>query len=222
MDYPDSPNSLRQEFEMYRNQGLMDPEEINFFDGALRNQPDKWMELLDDEVVNHFFSNLQAVLTMGIVLYENDDFKTLAVNALAGLHHKHQLVGNHERCDVSQDIEQLEVFFERAIEKKSNSIPLAEIVTQDDVFWIFENTKNRYLICTLFLCVMKDFFLEPYIKYVQNKIALYEYTLGFWRPFEDFFEKPAPYQVFWVDMMSDLVSTNLPGRVFWRMFSEIE
>lgn len=222
MDYPDCTNSLRHEFEMYLNNGLMDSEEIEFFDGPLRKEMNKWMDLLEDEAIDNLFNNLQAILTMGIILYEIDEYEGLVLHALAGLHHKHQLVRHDKREDVTSEIQKFKSFLDSAVDKKRRAVPLEEIVGHEEVFWFFKTTKNRYLISNLFLCVMKDFFLEPYIKYVQSKIALYEYSLGFWQPFEDFYDKPAPYQVFWVDMMSNLVGTKLPGRVFQRMMGEID
>lgn len=220
MNFPTDATELIHELETFRHSCLMNKEEQAFFDTQLQGEPHLWMKLVDEEVINNFYNNLENILTMGVLLYQQEDYQSLVVNALSGVHHKHQLVSAQDRLDVSKKQNKLKQYFEQAIKKLQETGELSEIVEQEDVMWIFRETGNRYLISTLLLAVMKEFFFSPYIKYVQSKICLFEYTLGFWQPFDDFIENPKGYQVFWVDMMHDLVAPNPSNRKFSKLKSE--
>ena len=221
MEFPENKTEFMRECDIFRHSGLLSVEERHWFDDMRRTDTQKWEALASDDEVSLFQDTLSGVLKIGFMLYQNDDFKTVVVNALTGIHHKHQLVSFDERADVSQHALDLRALFDKASLRFQQSEQLDDVITKDDVKWFFKTTKNRYFLVTLYLCVLRETFYSPYWDFVDAKASFYPYTLSFWKPFEQF-EHRVPAQAFWMDMMSDLIAPMTPYRKFSAMVDATE
>lgn len=216
MEFPENKEEFIKELQGFRHSASMDNEEAHWFTNDLQLNPKKWMALATEEEVSLFYQFLGETLELAVILYQMDAFKTVIINALIGFHNKHQLVSSDQRKDMSQRASEYKQFLDHAVENYDLTENLAEAVPPERVAWFFQTTNNRYLLTTLYLCVFKKTFYPPYSDCVEAKTCFYNYSLAFWKPFEEV-EGNTPAQVFLNDMLGTLVAPAASFRKFSGM-----